>query len=229
MNVESLRSIEESISINQFSNASLMRVRINNAIVSNCCYATIAVCENNIIDTVCRICSDSTNNSAEIKGIRSALSLAHKYKNQYRYINIFSDSQISVFGLRDYIYRWKYNRKTQMLYNSMGAPVANQSIFIESHNILTDLILDRSVTVRILHQAGHISNSYKALDKAIEVFARSNNIRGSIDIRFIQYISTYNNYVDQLSRTNLRRSDHSKVYTDALEFYPKGTVNKFLQ
>ena len=27
----------------------------------------------------------------------------------FKNINIFSDSQIALFGLRDYIYNWKYN------------------------------------------------------------------------------------------------------------------------
>lgn len=191
------------------------------------CYGAVAVIMDSIIDAEYRLASNTTNNNCEIKGIRLALHLANKWKNQFRFINIFSDSQISVFGIRDYIYKWKYNPKDGLLYGTAGTPVINQSVFIECHDILMNLALAPNCTIEILHQSGHVSNGYNELREAAMIFSRSNNIPGNIDLNFIRYISTYNNYIDHETRSRLRRSNKNIKYLDPVEFYSKGKINRY--
>lgn len=191
------------------------------------CYGVVAVTEDNIIETEYRLVSHTTSNNSELKGLRCALSMANKYKDQFRFINIFSDSQISVFGLRDYIYNWRYNPKDNRLYGSAGKPIINQEIFIECHGILMQLGTYPNCIIRLFHQSGHIDNGYDNLKKAASVFGSSNNVRGNIDLNFIRYISTYNNFVDSTSRSYLRRANKKLTYCDPIEFEPRGRINRY--
>lgn len=87
--------------LNIFSDASM--INSSEPKLGTGCYGAVAVCGDQIIDSFYRISSRSTNNSCEIKGLRAAILLANKWKGQFSFINIFSNSQISVFGLKDYI------------------------------------------------------------------------------------------------------------------------------
>lgn len=219
------------IVLSQFYNPETLNIFSDASIVGkknhfSGCYGVVAVCEDNIIDDLYRLASHTTNNESELKGLRGALILANKWKSDYSFINIFSDSQISVFGLRDYIYNWRYNQYDGNLYGYTNKPIVNQEIFIESHQLLADLQIYRNCIIRIFHQSGHVDNGYYNLKNAAAVFAKSNNISGNIDLNFIRYISTYNNYVDVTSRNLLKRSDLSKNYIDPVDFRAKGRIQK---
>ena len=67
------------------------------------CYGVVAVYLDNIVDECYKLVSNTTSNQSELKGLRAAISMANKYKNNYKNINIFCDSQVSILGLRDYI------------------------------------------------------------------------------------------------------------------------------
>ena len=199
--------------LNIFSDASI----IGNADNFTGCYGAVAVVGDDIIDQTYRLVSNTTNNNSEIKGIRGALFLAHKYRNTYKNINIFSDSLISINGLRSYIYNWKI--KNGELYSiSTGRKIANQNIFIECHNLLKELE-NAPCIITLYHQSGHVDSSYRAIVSACKSFNYNNNIRGKIDLNFIRYISTWNNHVDSNSRSMLKRNRNNKnIYTDPIEF-----------
>lgn len=221
---------DQGIVLSQFYNKDTLNIFSDASIVGRSgnftgCYGVVAVCEDNIIDSCFKLASHTTSNNSEIKGLRAAISMANKWKYNFKYINIFSDSQISVFGLRDYIYKWRYNPSDGLLYGTSKTPIVNQEIFVESHNMLA--LLSQSVSVRIFHQSGHIDNKYDKLKEAAVVFGRSNNIMGNIDLNFIRYISTYNNYVDNTSRGILRRSNIKIEYIDPVSFYSKGKINRY--
>lgn len=189
------------------------------------CYGVAAVCMDNIIDTNYRIVSNTTNNNSELKGLRSAISMANKYKYNFQTINIFSDSQISIFGLRDYIYKWKFNPKDGLLYGSSKNPIINQSIFIEAYYMLKEL---NEFNINIYHQAGHVDNTVESLNKAYNVFLRSNGF--AVDLNTIRYISTYNNFVDMSSRDILKSKEirmkcKRKVnFCDPISFKASGNI-----
>ena len=98
-----LNSIHNPYTLNIFCDASIKSIKNMNY----GCYGAVAIYEDNIIDSSYQICSRTTNNDSEIRAIRSAVLLALKYRNNYQIINIFSDSQISLFGIRDRCFRWK--------------------------------------------------------------------------------------------------------------------------
>ena len=223
---------DNTITLSQFYNDDTLNIFCDASIVGKYdnftgCYGVIAVVKDNIIDTCYRIASNTTNNNSEIKGLRAAISMANKWKNNFKFINIFSDSQISIFGLRDYIYRWKYNPRDGKLYGSAKTPIANQNIFIECHYMMKELESITSTEIKIYHQSGHVGNSYNAIKEAALVFAKSNGFPGKIDLNLIRYISTFNNYVDQTSRSLLRNSNTKIEYSDPIYFVAKGKINKF--
>lgn len=209
------------ILISQFCNDDTLNIFCDASIIGKPgnktgCYGVVGVVKDRIIDSTYRLVSYTTSNNSEIKGLRAALDMAHKYKDQFQFINIFSDSQVSVYGLKDYIYRWKL--KDGILYTTMNNPVASQEVFIEAHHMLVELEQAPAI-INIFHQSGHIDNGYSSLHKAADNFKKFNNIKGKIDINFIRYISSWNNYVDNTSRSLLRRNrNNEQEYIDPVHF-----------
>lgn len=201
--------------LNIFSDAS-MRSKGQKAMDG--CYGTVAVVKDQIIDQDMRVLSDTTVNACEIRGIRMAISMANKYKYKFRYINIFSDSIISLLGLRDYIYNWTYDSYTQLFYGSSNKPIINQSVFIECMLMLEEL--RKTNIVNLFHQKGHVkTNSIEDLKRATKTFATSNNINAKIDYNIIRYISCYNEVIDKDTRSYLNRTNiHQLVFKDPIEF-----------
>ena len=207
--------------LNLFSDASMRNVRKD---ILSSCYGSVAVSKDTIINELFRLNTNTTVPAAEIRGIRCSLSLALQYRNMFKNINIFSDSQISVFGIRDYIWNWKLTGN-YVFVNRSGEEAKNQELYIECLEMLLDL--SRTNTVNIFHQAGHVENGLSNLKNAINVFKSSNNIPGKIDYNLIRYISTYNNYVDEKSRSILRRTNiYDNTYSDPVHFiYNKNMLN----
>ena len=229
--MSSLFFVQGSIELSQFYNINTLNIFCDASITGKIghqtgCYGVVGVVRDEIIDSFYRLSSNTTNNESELKGLRAAIVMASKYKDSFQYINIFCDSQISIFGLRDFIYKWRYNPYTGLLYGSTGKPVANQNIIIESHNLLLNTTLSSNALIRLFHQSGHIDNKYDQLRDAALVFGRSNNVRGNVDLNFIRYISTYNNYVDQTSRSLLRNSNINMEYLDPIKFSCKGKIKR---
>lgn len=214
----SLDMVYNPLMLNLFSDASI--ISRNNSYIG--CYGSLAVTGDKILEKKYILDSDTTVNKCEIKGIRSSLELAIKYADNFRFVNVFSDSQVSIFGLRDYIYKWKY--RDNKLFTSSGKPAANQSIFIECIRLLDNPAIDGKIN--LFHQNGHINNSYDKLTRAGKVFMESNNIIGNIDLNLIRYISTYNDIVDRESRSILINSDKNSQYGDAISYVPKGQIVK---
>jgi hypothetical protein len=75
--------------------------------------------------------------------------------------------------------------------------------------------------ISLYYQPGHVDYGYNNLVKAAEHFRRGNMIKSheNIDLNFIRYISTWNNYVDSTSRSMLRRNKmNDQEYIDPLIF-----------
>lgn len=186
-----------------------------------CCYEAVAVCQDIIVDKSHSIIANSTNNNAEAKALRSAVMLAIMYRDYYNHINIFSDSQISVFTIKKYLYKWEY--KNGSLYNSSRTKAKNQNIFIEIYNMIK-LLYNDNTKLCIFHQNGHINNDMNSLQRSRENFKKFNYIDGRIDMNFIRYISTWNNYVDNDSRLILKSSAKNNVTKDGIIFYPNSSI-----
>lgn len=211
--------------LNIFSDASMRTVeKSTNTLAS--CYGSVAVNADSIIDEVFRLQSISTVPAAEIRGIRCSLSLALKWRSEFRVINLFSDSQVAILGLRDYISNWQYDMSTNKYYIKSGKSrnyVKNQELYIECFRMLQELC--RTNIVNLFHQSGHIENGFNSIKRATNTFAKSNGIIGIVSYELIRYISVYNNYVDNKSRSFIRTTNvFDNQYIDAIEFYPTGNL-----
>lgn len=155
-----------------------------------------------ISDSKFEILRNSTNNKSELTAIFLALQLALKYKNQYPIINIFSDSKISVFGLKEWIFSWyKTMKEDGIMYSSSGREVANQDIIKK----IINFVVYNDLHFNLLHQKGHITNSTDKMIKRSQLtFIRSNNISIDRDLDII--INEYNNAIDNQTRTMLKES-----------------------
>lgn len=202
--------------LNLFSDTSTRRIPHKREGLVSACYGSIAVTGDNIIDSVFRLQSISTSNACEIRGIRCSLSLANKYKNNFKVINIFSDSKVAVFSLREYIHKWKLINNE---FYSNGNRVVNQELYIECYQLIQEL--SKTHIVNIFHQKGHIKQSnYNSLLLASDVFKKNNGILGEVDMNLIRYISLYNNYIDHTTRSTVNTTDlRHNIYQDALHFY----------
>ena len=215
-----LSMIYNNNTLNIFSDASM---RKHGSKQLDSCYGSVAVCKDNILDELFKINTDCTVPAAELRGIRLSLDLAFKYRYMFPVINIFSDSQISVMSIREYFYKWVYDINTNQYYTGtikrMGSPAKNQHLILECVQMVELLRLTN--VVNIYHQKGHIGNELNEMIDAINVFKRENHIKGKIDYNLIRYISTYNNYVDNRSRSIIRRTNiYDNVYRDPLTFHP---------
>ena len=188
------------------------------------CPGFVAVDANGIIDSGYIVIDDTTSNNSEIKAIRMGVMAANKYKEKYKYIRLFSDSQLCIFGLRDRFYSWFDNIYKGNLCGCNKEPIANQSIFIE----IANFIVNNNLRIEFYHQKGHVSlTNPKQLYKAKEDFIKFNNLNSDVDIELIKWISYYNNMVDQTSREFLNKTlfqiptSLSAIYTDACSFKVK--------
>ena len=209
--------------INIFTDASI--IHHPNGITSGC-YGAIVTRNKEIIDSDYRICTNSTSNNSEIKAIRSGVNLAIKWRNLLNYpitINLFSDSQVSILGIRDRIFSWRNKKDNLVGYGNI--PIKNQSVYID----IINLVINSGLLINFYHQKGHVSiQNYEKMNKAIHVFVSSNGVRDGVDPEFIKFISIMNNKVDNYSRKLLYKvNDWSKFNKrDAFEFYPFNHTNK---
>ncbi len=191
-------------SINVFTDASI--IIINGTSVS--CSGYAIVCNGQITEAKFRILYDSSNNFGEIyalfMGIKAAILAASD--NRCR-INIISDSQISVFGLRDWIFAWyKRLNKESMMISTSKKPIAYQCIYKR----IVKAIVTSGLPVNIYHQLGHMSNTEQGLKKVIDRFGKVN--METIDENVASKIICFNNFVDRFTRDNLYSITGSSVF-----------------
>ena len=182
------------------------------------CPGSIAVYNDEVIDYESTILVDSTNNESEIYAILLATGQAVKYKDQYRRINIFSDSRISVQGIRDWMISWVKNQKNGILVSSSGTEVANQQIFLHVIN----MILNNLDEYHLYHIDGHVTKN--GILKAMADFAKFNGIQiGPIEA---DYLCKYNNIIDNSTRDDLAIADLNSLSRLNQGFiYPIPTVS----
>ena len=157
-----------------------------------------AICSENKNLAKYEISRDSTNNISEITAIKLGVELALENRDKFDIVNIWSDSQWSVFGLTKWIRSWYNNYSNYALYNSSGEEVKNQQIFLE----IIKLIIDNNLKVNFYHIKGHVDpKRIKSVKHAVAVFYRSNDMRISRDKIYNAVIM--NNLIDNETRSIL--------------------------
>lgn len=158
---------------------------------------------------------EATNNSAEILAIWLGVRLAIGIRNsimqskeiQRVKFRLFSDSKISLFGVKTWIFSWIRRQKEDgTLINSTEQPVVNQEYFADIYKS----IVDNELHIEFYHQRGHVCifDSSK-LEKAAKDFRNANHVplhRLGLDIT---HISKYNDIVDNVTRDVVHQYVHT--------------------
>ena len=174
------------------------------------CAGAIALLNRQLTDYKSLQFVQGTNNLSEITAIYLAVQLAYKVITNLNLSNyvvyIYSDSKISVFGLKHWIDAWSKQTYDGVMFNSQGQRVANQDMFV---NVFVYL-KNKKIQTYLLHCKGHIDvNKPIDIEKAKKVFLESNGYEISDDE--VKFISTYNNMVDNLTRDQLNKIDLNNI------------------
>lgn len=173
---------------------------------------------------------NATNNSAEIlaiwAGVTEAISL--RYETPDAIFRLFSDSKISLYGLRDWMKNWIHisqQRGSEVLISSSGTEVANQQTFIDIYN----LIVETGLRIELYHQRGHVGESGKVdLNRARISFVKANKVSPENLGLDIKTISECNIIIDHATRDAIReyistgtnvKYDASLFKTDPIHHY----------
>lgn len=159
-----------------------------------------------------------TNNSGEICAVLQGVSIACRIKQSTSEpcrFNIFSDSIISIRGVREWIFHWIYNankKGNNVLVSSSGEPVSNQIYF----KFIFNSILLNQLEVYFYHQKGHVDAKFR--DAAIQ-FERINGIPLVRLGLTAEYISSFNNHVDMRTRDILHQYvNNGHLIMNGIEF-----------
>jgi len=198
--------------INVFTDASL--VRKNDTPIT--CSGFITMQDGNIIDKGLKVIHGSTNMYGEIYAIKMGIENLLQYKDTDRFLNLFSDSRVSIFGLREWIMLWYSNSQDKILKNSSNVPVYNQEVILE----IMRLIVQSKVHVNFYHIPGHMRpNNEEDMSKFRSIFLKNfnsdnyfNNPLSCIPNDILVEMCVYNNMIDKMSRHYLNQIVESKDY-----------------
>jgi ribonuclease HI len=171
----------------------------------------------NVLEQDMRIIRRSTSNNSEIQAVKLGIEKALKYRNNYKTVNLISDSKISIYGLREWIFNWIINSgNSARLIGSTNKEVANQHIILQ----IIYMILDNDLRINFYYQNGHvvISNDDSLLESK-KLFIELNNLRHDVDIELIKNISIANNAIDKLTRNTLKSSQFGESYSTPMMRY----------
>lgn len=184
--------------INIFCDAS---IDIDRKIACGGCYIVGQESNNEIYEIGSRrlIQTNATNNSAEILaiwvGVVEALRLRQIYPGAI--FRLFSDSKISLYGLRDWLKYWVDRIKSDgTLIASNGQPVMNQQTFIDIFN----LIVENDLHIELYHQRGHVKEKRMPLEIARAQFIKANKVSPEGIGLNIEILSNCNDMIDHLTR-----------------------------
>lgn len=197
MILESESSLFNKNTLNIFTDASVCQKD------HNTCPGFVSYIGKDRINEKYLILDHSTNNEGEIYAIYMAITEAILKKPFISRINIFSDSRISVMGLREWIFNWIQNRKDSVLYNSSGEIVKNQELFLNC----VFLILKYNLKIHLYHVRGHMNPGNETdVHKFIDSFKAHNEcvfFQPSISLAIA--MMNCNAHIDNLTRNFLER------------------------
>lgn len=157
-----------------------------------------------LVDEYHSVLPDCTNNQSEITailyGVQRGLSFA--CMNSFiKNINIFSDSKICIYGLREWIFKWIKNMNNGVLYSTSGE-VINQYIFVS----IIKHVIDGNRDIRFYHVRGHCNPlNFKDRVKFRNSFMKENYLDAYIEDRLIDFFISANDAVDNITRDELHR------------------------
>lgn len=210
--------------LNIFTDASIKK-RSNGETIG--CAGALAYIGDYFIDESLDLVRETTNSNSELKAIEKGVELALLYRNRVDTINLFSDSKISIYGLREWIFKWvNMSVGSDKLIKADGSPVMNQDIILK----IIYMILWNDLSINLYHQNGHVSlKNDKSLLQAKETFINSNHLE-DVDMNLIKDISQANYIVDMDTRyavNNAYVSSSRKIIEPIKCFYLPFDVVKY--
>jgi ribonuclease HI len=124
-----------------------------------------------------KILRNSTNNESEITAILMGVYAGLKLRNEFRTINLFSDSRICIQGLKYWIFNWVNNIRDNKIISSSHKEVANQQIILQ----IIYTIIENNLRINLYHQKGHVTLDSDSQENAKKVFKETNFITEDVD------------------------------------------------
>lgn len=160
----------------------------------------IAVYNGNIINKDYKIFYDSTNTYGELYAINMGVEYALNIGRETDlFLNIISDSLISIKTIKKWIFEWKYSEKNpHILLNKQNCSATNQDLIL---NIIS-MILYSGIHINFYHILGHKrpNNVSDILEVKLK-FKKNNNLDIAFPDDIIQEMISYNNEVDKYTRS----------------------------
>ena len=177
------------------------------------CSGIIAIIGDHKLAEQIKINRNTTNNFGELYAIQMAVQLAFDakrlLKQSPKYINIFSDSLISVRGLREWYNGWGINEE-----HEVERIVANKEIIAR----IISMIIDYEINISLFHIKGHVNfNKNSDIHKAIQKFYQHNKDTGEIDFETMKLMLQCNDYVDNSTRNFLQQSENVPITIRPIE------------
>lgn len=149
-----------------------------------------------------------TNNVAEatamLLGFQNVLKMKLLHP-EIQYANIYSDSNLCVKSLREWIHKWFNNIQVdeygvpKLIKPSDHLEVLNQHIYLECVKVA----LQAKTPINLLHVCGHTTNTPQSMKKTYTDFIKSNGIHGTISTDFLKYLISNNDIVDRRTRLSI--------------------------
>lgn len=190
--------------LNVFTDASITKYTDNGWIT---CAGYIVVKDGIIIDSGKEIIHNATSCYGEIYAIKMAIETISKYSNTP--INLFSDSQISILGLKSRIYNWYQNQVNRTLMTNTKEPVSSQEVYLD----IMRMIIQYNIQISLYHIPSHIRlNNVKDMSRFKELFYANDESLREVDNRTIEEIINCNNIIDNMTRDYLVKITRCKDY-----------------
>ncbi len=185
--------------INCFTDASI--VTSNGTYIASAGYCIVR--DSRILERDYKIIYDATNSYGELYALYLGIMALSRYREYNMPLHVFSDSKISILGSNQWIFNWvsKFNMypSDKGLTTNTNNTVANQELYLS----IINFIYNRNLKVKMYHTLGHINPRYQeSLHKARTYFNKVNGERIGDDIA--REICYYNNFVDKMTRNNLK-------------------------
>lgn len=202
-------NLNDQNSISVFTDASIFKVN-SDTYIGAPGFATVY--NHQIINSGVNIIYGATNNYSEIAAIHMGILELLRYNGKFKTLNLFSDSKISILGMRDWIFKWiDTTNHAGTIFNSSGMVVANQDIFLNTMK----LIISNGLQVNLYHQRGHINYEKQSeVFRAMKDFDISNNFEISYD-QAVE-ICRYNDFVDNNTRDTLHKIVGAMLYNQSI-------------
>lgn len=188
-----METITISNGINCYTDASTMRV--NDTMMSSAGYMIIA--DGKVINSQYTIIDHVDNSYGELYALFMGIKAVLKYSYRNRPINIFSDSMVSVDGLKTDVFRW--HRESGTLLAGSGGKISYQNVY--SHIIHE--VVNHHMKINIYHIMSHMNLRYKEERDRFRTCFNGINMK-DIGDDTIDELVHYNSLVDEMVKHSLK-------------------------